>query len=176
MAAVVQTATWTPRVANSVASAARIATGRGIALGTHIVSRGAAVADIIVDRETGEIKVTHLYGALDAGLAVNPALIENQIEGMLIQAVSRALIEEVRFTSTNVTSLDWKSYPVLRFADHPEVTPIVVQRLDQPSTGAGEEVIGAAVGAIANAVFDAIGVRLRRYPMTPDRVRAALKA
>jgi nicotinate dehydrogenase subunit B len=75
-----------------------------------------------------------------------------------------------------VTSLDWKSYPVLRFGDHPEVTPIVVQRLDQPSTGAGEEVIGAAVGAIANAVFDAIGVRLLRYPMTPDRVRAALKA
>jgi CO/xanthine dehydrogenase Mo-binding subunit len=176
MDAVVQAAAWAPRIANSVDSATRIKTGRGIALGTHIVSRGAAVADIIVDRETGEIKVTHLYGALDAGLAVNPALIENQIEGMLIQAVSRALIEEVRFTSTNVTSLDWKSYPVLRFADHPEVTPIVVQRLDQPSTGAGEEVIGAAVGAIANAVFDAIGVRLRRYPMTPDRVRAALKA
>jgi nicotinate dehydrogenase subunit B len=176
MDAVVQAAAWTPRVANSVASTARIATGRGIALGTHIVSRGAAVADIMVDRETGEINVTHLYGALDAGLAVNPALIENQIEGMLIQAASRALIEEVRFTSTNVTSLDWKSYPVLRFADHPEVTPIVVQRLDEPSTGAGEEVMGAAVGAIANAVFDAIGVRLRLYPMTPDRVRAALKA
>jgi nicotinate dehydrogenase subunit B len=172
-----KTATF-PRalLALTEASTARIATGRGIALGTHIVSRGAAVADIMVDRETGEINVTHLYGALDAGLAVTPALTENQIEGMLIQAASRALIEEVRFTSTNVTSLDWKSYPVLRFADHPEVTPIVVQRLDEPSTGAGEEVMGAAVGAIANAVFDAIGVRLRRYPMTPDRVRAALKA
>ena len=133
-----------------------------------------AVADVTVDRQTGEIKVTHLYGALDAGLAVNPALIENQIEGMLTQAASRALIEEVRFTPTNVTSLDWKSYPVLRFADHPEVTPIVVQRLDERSTGAGEEVMGAAVGAIANAVFDAIGVRLRQYPMTPERVRAAL--
>jgi nicotinate dehydrogenase subunit B len=130
---------------------------------------------VLVDRQNGEIKVTHLYGALDAGLAVNPALIENQIEGMLTQAASRAIIEEVRFTPTNVTSLDWKSYPVLRFADHPEVTPIVVQRLDERSTGAGEEEMGAAVGAIANAVFDAIGVRLRQYPMTPERVRSALK-
>ena len=138
--------------------------------------RGSAVADIEVDRESGEIRVTHLYGALDAGLAVNPALVENQIEGMLIQATGRALIEEVQFTKTNVTSLDWKTYPVLRFADHPRVTPIVVQRLDERSTGAGEEVMGAAVGAIANAFFDATGARVREYPMTPDRVRAALKA
>jgi hypothetical protein len=78
-------------------------------------------------------------------------------------------IEEVRFTPTNVTSLDWKSYPVLRFADHPDVTPNVIQRLDERSTGAGEEVMGAAVGAIARAVFDAIAIRLRQYPMTPDR-------
>ena len=153
----------------------RALTGRGIALGTHIVSYGAAVADIEVDRETGEIKVKHLYGAMDAGLVVNPALVENQIVGMLTQAASRAIIEEVTFTPTNVTSLDWRSYPVLRFADHPGVTPIVVQRLDERSTGAGEEVMGAAVGAIANAFFDATGVRMREYPMTPERVRAALK-
>ncbi len=153
----------------------RVLTGRGIALGTHIVSYGAAVADIEVDRETGEIKVKHVYGAMDAGLVVNPALVENQIVGMLTQAASRAIIEEVTFTPTNVTSLDWRSYPVLRFADHPGVTPIVVQRLDERSTGAGEEVMGAAVGAIANAFFDATGMRLREYPMTPARVRAALK-
>jgi len=95
---------------------------------------------------------------------------------MLVQSTSRALIEEVRFTETNVTSLDWKTYPVLRFADHPNVTPIVVQRVNERSTGAGEEVMGAAVGAIANAFFDATGVRMREYPMTPDRVRAALRA
>ena len=175
MDAVARAAGWTPRVANSAAADGDVAAGRGIALGTHIVSRGAALADVLVNRRTGEIRVTHLYGALDAGLAVNPALIENQIEGMLVQATSRALIEEVRFTPTNVTSLDWKSYPVLRFADHPEVTPIVVQRLGERSTGAGEEVMGAAVGAIANAVFDAVGVRLRHYPMTAERVRAALR-
>ena len=107
---------------------------------------------------------------------VNPALVENQIEGMLVQATSRALIEEVRFTQTSVTSLDWRSYPVLRFADHPEVTPVVVQQLNERSTGAGEEVMGAAVGAIANAFFDATGTRMREYPMTPERVRAVLKA
>lgn len=174
--AVAQAAAWAPRVAHAAPSTGRVVSGRGVALGTHIVSYGAAVADIEVDRESGEIKVRHLYGALDAGLAVNPALIENQIEGMLIQATSRALIEEVQFTQTNVTSLDWKTYPVLRFADHPGVTAIVVQRLDERSTGAGEEVMGAAVGAIANAFFDATGVRMRQYPMTPDRVRTALKA
>jgi nicotinate dehydrogenase subunit B len=174
MDAVTRAANWAPRV--HAAPAGRIATGRGVGLGTHIVSYGAAVADIEVDRDTGEIKVRHLYGAIDAGLVVNPALVENQIVGMLVQSASRALIEEVRFSQTNVTSLDWNSYPVLRFADHPDVTPIVVQRMNERSTGAGEEVMGAAVGAIANAFFDATGVRMREYPMTPDRVRAALKA
>ncbi len=176
MDAVTQAASWAPRVSHGAAPGGRVVTGRGIALGTHIVSYGAAVADIEVDRDTGEIKVKHLYGAMDAGLVVNPALVENQIVGMMTQAASRALIEEVKFTATNVTTLDWRSYPVLRFADHPNVTPIVVQRLDERSTGAGEEVMGAAVGAIANAFFDATGVRMREYPMTPDRVRAALKA
>ena len=176
MDAVTKAANWVPRVSHAAPPGGRIATGRGVGLGTHIVSYGAAVADIEVDRDSGEIKVKHLYGAIDAGLVVNPALVENQIVGMLVQSTSRALIEEVRFSQTNVTSLDWNSYPVLRFADHPDVTPIVVQRMNERSTGAGEEVMGAAVGAIANAFFDATGVRMREYPMTPDRVRAALKA
>jgi nicotinate dehydrogenase subunit B len=174
--AVAQAAGWVPRTAHAAPSRARVVTGRGVALGTHIVSYGAAIADIEVDRESGQIRVVHLFGALDAGLVVNPGLVENQIEGMLIQATSRALIEEVKFTTTNVTSLDWKTYPVLRFADHPGVTPIVVQRLDERSTGAGEEVMGAAVGAIANAFFDATGARMREYPMTPERVLAVLRA
>ena len=94
----------------------------------------------------------------------------------MIQAVSRTLKEEVLFDKTGVTSLDWVSYPVLRFAEHPDVVPVVVQRLDEPSTGAGEEVMGATTAAIANAFFDATGVRLRQYPMTPERVKAALAA
>jgi nicotinate dehydrogenase subunit B len=84
------------------------------------------------------------------------------------------LKEEVTFDSSNVTSLDWVSYPVLRFGEYPEVTPVVVQRLEEPSTGAGEEVMGATGSAIANAFFDATGVRIFQYPLTPPRVLAAL--
>jgi nicotinate dehydrogenase subunit B len=169
-------ARWTPRVAGSARRDGEVVTGRGIGIGTHHVSFGAAVAEIEVNRRTGAIVAKNLYGALDAGLAVNPALVENQIVGQMVQATSRILKEEVTFSERNVTSLDWESYPVLRFAEHPNVTPVVVQRLDQPSTGAGEEVMGSTGAAIANAFFDATGVRLRQYPMTPDRVRAALAA
>jgi CO/xanthine dehydrogenase Mo-binding subunit len=115
-----------------------------------------------------------MYGAIDAGLVVNPAAVENQISGQLVQAASRLLKEEVTFSSTNVTSLDWNSYPILRFAEAPAVTAIVLQRVDQRSTGAGEEIMAAASAAIANAFFDATGVRLREYPFTPARVKAAL--
>jgi nicotinate dehydrogenase subunit B len=169
-------AKWQPRLAAAALSKDEVVRGRGIGLGTHHVSYGAAVADIEVNTRTGNIVATRLFGALDAGLIVNPALVENQIIGQMIQATSRTLKEEVTFDKTGVTSLDWVSYPVLRFAEHPHVTPVVVQRLDEPSTGAGEEVMGATAAAIANAFFDATGVRLRQYPMTPERVKAALAA
>ncbi len=172
--AVAQAAEWKPRRAASDVSDAKVARGRGIAVGTHLSSYAAAVAEIEINKDTGRIVAKHLYGALDAGLAVNPAFIENQISGMLVQATSRMLKEEVTFSRTNVTSLDWSSYPVLRFEEYPEVTPIVVQRMDQKSTGAGEEALCSAAAAIANAFFDATGMRLREYPMTPNRVLATL--
>ena len=115
-----------------------------------------------------------MYGAIDAVLAVNPGIVESQITGQLVQTVSRMLLEEVTFNETGVTSLDWNSYPVLRFEECPEVTPVVVQRLNERSTGAGEECMAAAAAAIANAFFDATGVRMREYPLTPARVQAAL--
>jgi CO/xanthine dehydrogenase Mo-binding subunit len=174
--AAAQAAQWSLRVAASSLSHDDIATGRGIGLGTHHVSYGAAVAEIEVNKRTGNVVARRVCGALDAGQVVNPALVENQIVGQMIQATSRTLKEEVLFDKTGVTSLDWASYPVLRFAEHPEVIPVVVQRLDEPSTGAGEEVMGATAAAIANAFFDATGVRLRQYPMTPERVKAALAA
>jgi CO/xanthine dehydrogenase Mo-binding subunit len=167
---------WTPRVAASALSDAEIVTGRGIGIATHHVSYGAAVAEVEVNKATGNIAVKRLYGALDCGCAINPGLVENQIVGQMVQTVSRMLKEEVLFDQRGVTSLDWASYPILRFAEAPDVVPIVVQRIDEPSTGAGEEVMGAAAAAIANAVFDATGVRLHRYPMTPDRVKQALAA
>ena len=174
--AAAEAAQWKPRVAASALSNAETVTGRGIGLGTHHVSYGAAVAEIEVNRRTGNIVAKRICAALDAGQAINPALVENQIVGQVIQATSRTLKEEVRFAATGVTSLDWVSYPVLRFAEHPDVVPVVVQRLDEPSTGAGEEVMGATAAAVANAFFDATGVRLREYPMTPERVKAALAA
>jgi len=113
-------------------------------------------------------------GAIDCGLAVNPGNVENQISGQLVPTVNRMLKEEVTFNKTNVTSLDWNSYPILRFEECPEVVPIVVQRVNEKSTGAGEEVMAAAAAAFANAFFDATGVRLRGYPFTRKRVLAAL--
>ena len=113
-------------------------------------------------------------GAIDCGLAVSPGNVENQISGQLVQTVSRMLKEEVTFNKTNVTSLDWNSYPILRFQECPEVIPIVVQRVNEKSTGAGEEVMAAAAAAFANAFFDATGVRLRGYPFSRKRVLAAL--
>jgi nicotinate dehydrogenase subunit B len=127
-----------------------------------------------VDRQTGRIVAKHMYGALDAGRAVNPEFLENQITGMLVQAASRMLKEQVTFSDTGVTSLDWSSYPILRFEECPEVTPIVIQRIEEPSSGGGEEVLSPAAAAIANALFDATGVRLREYRLTPARVLAAL--
>jgi nicotinate dehydrogenase subunit B len=169
-------ANWQNRAAAAELSdaEAEVVRGRGIGLGTHLASWGGAVAEIEVNRRTGVVRVLHLYGAIDAGLVVNPSNVENQIVGQLVQTASRMLHEEVTFNTTNVTSLDWASYPILRFADSPAVTPVVVQRLNEVPLGAGEEVMAAAAAAIANAFFDATGRRMRMYPFTPERVLAAL--
>jgi len=172
--AVAKAASWTPRLAASGSSGAKIVTGRGIAVGTHLASYGGAVAEIEVNKETGRVVAKHLYGAIDAGLAVNPGNIENQISGQLVQTASRMFKEEVTFNTTNVTSLDWNGYPILRFEECPQVTAVVVQRMNERSSGAGEEVMAAAAAAIANAFFDATGVRMEEYPMTPPRVLASL--
>lgn len=172
--AVAQGAKWTPRRAASARGQGTVVKGRGVAIGTHRASFGTAVAEIEVNRQTGLIVAKHIYAALDCGFAVNPGAVESQIIGMTTQATSRVLKEEVRFSTTNVTSLDWGHYPVLRFAEHPNITPILVQPPNAPPSGAGEEVLAAAGAAIANAFFDATGARLRQYPMTPERVRAAL--
>lgn len=174
--AAAKAANWKPRRAASNVSGAKIVTGRGIGIGTHLASYGGAVAEIEVNKETGRVVARHMYGAIDAGQVVNPGNVEAQICGQLVQTCSRMFKEEVKFNSTNVTSLDWASYPILRFDESPEVTAVVVQRLNERSSGAGEEVMAAAAGAIGNAFFDATGVRMHEYPMTPARVLAALKA
>jgi nicotinate dehydrogenase subunit B len=172
--AVAQAAQWKPRRAAPQSSNRKITTGRGIGVGTHLTSYGAAVAEIEVNKDTGRVVAKHLYGAIDAGQVVNPGFVESQITGQLVQAASRMFKEEIKFDQTGVTSLDWASYPILRFDECPEVTPIVVQRIDQKSTGAGEECMAATAAAIANAFFDATGVRMKEYPLTPARVLTAL--
>ncbi|HEY6032362.1 MAG TPA: molybdopterin cofactor-binding domain-containing protein [Gaiellaceae bacterium] len=176
MDAAAKAAGWQNRAPASRVGSGRILKGQGIAIGGFARTFAAIVAQIEVDTKTGKISVKHLVGAQDAGLAVNPGLIENQIEGCLIQGCSRALLEEVRFSKNRVTSLDWATYPILRFKDAPKLTAIVVNRPDLPSSGSGEPTTAPVPAAIANAFFDATGKRIREYPMTPARVRAVLKA
>jgi CO/xanthine dehydrogenase Mo-binding subunit len=173
---VARAANWQPRVAGSVKQTGTIRTGRGIAIGGFAQSQAANVAEIEVNVKTGKIVAKHMYVAVVAGLMAAPALAENQMSGSLIMGTSRALTEEVTFDGGRVTSLDWVGYPLLRFKDHPAVTTVVVQRTDLQPTGNGEPPTAAAAAAIANAFFDATGVRIHEAPMTPGRVRAALAA
>jgi nicotinate dehydrogenase subunit B len=182
--AVTQAARWQPKVAASSVGQGNVLPGRGFAMadrssvtiGSFANTLGASVADIEVNKKTGKILVKHLHVGMDAGMSVNPGLVENQIVGGTIQTVSRVLYEQVNFDKSHVTSLDWVTYPVLRFKDHPPVTPIVVQRMELPPLGVGQEMVQTIGPAIANAFFDATGVRMRTAPLTPARVRAALKA
>ncbi len=175
--AAVTAANWQPRVANSIKQAGPVVTGRGFGFGRHgTAAYAAAVVDVEVNLKTGRITATHMYLGMDAGLAVNPGLVENQMSGAAIQGLSRALSEQVTFSKSNVTSLDWVSYPILRFKDHPTVTLALVQRTDQLPLGTGEPMTTPIAPAVANAFFDATGVRIREAPMTPGRVRAVLGA
>lgn len=173
--AAAEAADWQTGPAFSNPAEGSLLRGRGIGLGTHLASWGAAVADLEVDRETGTVRILHLFGAIDAGRVVNTSNVRQQITGQLVQSASRMLKEEVIFNSRGVTSLDWDSYPILRFSECPEVTPVIVQRIEEASSGAGEEVMAAAAAAIANAFFDATGKRMQTYPFTSERVLSVLK-
>jgi CO/xanthine dehydrogenase Mo-binding subunit len=174
--AVTKAANWQPRVAASNLTRDTVVTGRGLAVGPHGTSIAAVVADIEVNKKTGKIIAKHVYAAEDHGLTINPGMVENQIVGTVVQATSRVLHEATPFNTKRVTGLDWVSYPILRFAETPKVTALVVQRPDKWPRGSGEIPTPGTVGAIANAFFDATGVRIYEAPMTPARVRATLKA
>jgi CO/xanthine dehydrogenase Mo-binding subunit len=147
--------------------------GRGIGYARY--KQNAAYCAVVAEVEAGrEIAVRRLSIAVDVGLAVNPDGVANQIEGGAIQAASWTLKEAVRFDRTRITSGSWEDYPILRFSEVPEVRVEIVQRPDEPSVGAGEAPMGPAAAAIGNAVFDALGVRVRDLPITPDRIVAAM--
>jgi nicotinate dehydrogenase subunit B len=175
LVAAARLANWQPRVAAAEVSSAGIVTGRGIAIGGFAGSQAAVVAEIEVNRRTGKITAKHMYVAQVAGLAVYLDGVVNQLEGNLIMGTSRALYEEVAFNRYRSTSLDWSTYPIMRFKDHPAVSTAIVQRADLAPTGSGEPSQAPIAAAIANAFFDATGVRIREAPMTPGRVRSVLR-
>ncbi|HJU18998.1 MAG TPA: molybdopterin cofactor-binding domain-containing protein [Stellaceae bacterium] len=151
------------------------AKGRGVAWVNRDDVRVATILDLTVDRESGAIKVGRVVVAHDCGLVINPDGLKNQVEGNVIQSLSRTLHEEVAFDSAHVTSRDWVGYPILRFAEIPDnIEVVLVNNSPQyPAYGAGEPATCPTAAAVGNAVFDATGSRLRQTPFRPDRVKAA---
>ena len=133
------------------------------------------VAEVEVDRKSGKIRCTKFYVVQDCGQIINPDGIRNQLEGNVVQTISRALLEEVTFDKSNVTSLDWASYPIITFPDIPEVVTDMIDRPHEPPWGAGEPSAAIVPPALCNAVADALGVRLRSIPFKPEKVKAALQ-
>jgi nicotinate dehydrogenase subunit B len=153
-----------------------IVIGRGLAFVKYELVRTyvGVVAEVQVNTKSGEISAKRFYVAHDCGQIINPDGLRNQIEGNVVQTVSRVLKEEVSFDRSMVTSLDWGSYPILTFPELPEVTIDLIDRPDEVPWGAGEPSAAVVPAAVGNAVFDAIGVRLRSVPFTPAKVKLAM--
>jgi nicotinate dehydrogenase subunit B len=169
-------AKWEPRATRH--DSGSLARGRGISYTKYELVRTyvGVVADVTVDRTSGHVKVDRVFVVHDCGQVINPDGLRNQIEGNVVQTVSRTLIEEVTFNRSTVTSRDWTTYPILTFPDVPEVTIELIDRPEQPPWGAGEPTSSVIPSAIANAIFDATGARIRSVPFKPAKVLAALKA
>uniref|UniRef100_A8GEQ2 Aldehyde oxidase and xanthine dehydrogenase molybdopterin binding n=2 Tax=Serratia TaxID=613 RepID=A8GEQ2_SERP5 len=157
--------------------------GRGFAYARYFHSKfpgfGAAwaawVCDLSVNRHSGQIKLDKIFVAHDCGRIINPAGVRHQVHGNILQSASRVLKEFVTFDASAVTSLDWGGYPILRFDELPQVDVQLLDYPDEPPMGAGESASVPSAAAIANALFDALGVRLREVPFTPEQVLKALK-
>lgn len=171
---------WDSRPSGNPANASNrtgIVRGRGFAYGSYVNenSFGAVVIELEVNQSTGDVHLIRAVVAFDCGLIVNPEAVRQQLEGSLVQGSSRALLEEVKHDGRRVSSLDWISYPIIRFGNIPRIETVLISRPDLPSSGAGEGPTVPLWAAIANAIFDATGARVRQVPMTPERVLAAIK-
>jgi CO/xanthine dehydrogenase Mo-binding subunit len=164
-----EVAGWTPRVGPS-------GRGQGIAVCRYKEKMAyvASAVSVSVDGETGLVTVDRVVLACDAGTVVNPDGLRNQLEGGTIQGLSRALYEEVRADGSGITTRDWTTYPVLRFGQVPDVEVVLIDRPDRPPLGVGEAATPPLVAALANAIDDALGVRVRRLPFTPAVLRRRL--
>jgi nicotinate dehydrogenase subunit B len=173
---VTETMDWQTRISpNPFAAEGDVLTGRGIAYvrykqSENYVAIGMTVA---VNKAAGKIAVRRIVCAHDCGQVVNPDGLRNQVEGNILQTLSRTLHEEVTFDQSHVTSVDWVRYPILTFPEAPAVQVTLIDRPGQPSYGAGEAASAPVAAALANAVFDATGVRLRTVPFTAERLKAA---
>ena len=166
---------WQTRVAGAAMRAGPVATGRGFAYAQRGQTIAALAVEVEVNRATGQVRPRRWVVAHDCGLIINPQGLRLCIEGNIVQGSSRALWEEVTFDQAGVTSLDWVGYPILDVTEAPDAIDIVLlDRPELPPSGAGESAIRPVAAAIGNAIFDATGVRLRRAPFTPDRVRQAI--
>jgi CO/xanthine dehydrogenase Mo-binding subunit len=168
---------WSPRPSpNPQAGGVSPAVGRGLSYVhyKHNENYVAIAMEVAVDRGSGEIMVRRVACAHDCGLMINPDAVKNQVEGCIIQTLSRALHEEVAFDRSRVTSVDWSSYPILKFPEVPTVEVALIDRPSLPPFGVGEAATAPVVGALANAIFDATGARLRTAPLTSERMKAAL--
>ncbi len=165
---------WQPKTTRS----AQPGVGRGFAYARYKQAENyvAMAMEIAVDRATGQIQVRRVACAHDCGLIVNPNALRNQVEGLIVQTLSRTIHEEVKFDRSRVTSVDWASYPILRFPELPAIEVALIDHPELPLYGAGEAAAVTVPGALANAIYDATGVRLRRAPFTTERVKAALSS
>ncbi len=166
---------WQPRPSPRRDQIGNKVSGRGIAYVNRNDTRVAVVAEVDIDRSTGKIWARKFTVAHDCGLIINPNGLKHAIEGNVVQGTSRTLWEEVKFDSKNVTSIDWLTYPILDITETPETIDLVlINRPEIAPSGAAEAAMRPIPAAIANAIFDATGVRMRRVPFSPERVRAAL--
>jgi CO/xanthine dehydrogenase Mo-binding subunit len=155
-----------------------VLTGRGVSYVKYELVRTyvAAVAEVEVQRSTGAIRVARFYVTHDCGQIINPDGLKNQIEGNVIQTVSRTLIEELNFDRSTVTSVDWVTYPILTFPQAPDIVIELIDRPNEKPWGAGEPSAAVVPSAISNAIFDATGARMRSVPFTPEKVKSALRS
>ena len=153
-------------------------TGRGMAYMRykHAENYVAMAMEVEVEKATGKIQVTRITCAHDCGLIINPDGLRNQVEGNILQTLSRTLHEEVLSDGKRITSVDWVSYPLLRFPDAPKLEVALINQPELPSHGAGEAACAPVAAAVANAVFDATGIRLRDVPFTAAKVKLKLSA
>jgi len=166
---------WDTRPSPRKDQTGNLVSGRGIAYAQRNGTRVAVISEVEIDRSTGKIHAKRFAVAHDCGQIINPDGLVKAVEGNIVQGISRTLWEEVKFDGKNVTTVDWVTYPILDITETPEkIDVVLINHPEIAPSGAGEPSIRPVAAAIANAIFDATGVRIRRVPFSPDRVKQAL--